>query len=174
MCAEFVDDCLYMLIQPTEASHCLSGWVDRTRFLERKKLNPVPITAGKAECWGVHWTQLEPLNQLPEPDQINFAVLSAKTNITTLPGFELWYGHSAVDGWVVINWRDPRNMPGRSPRYLYLLRGHDDTEVRIRFSDWLSPAFLDAREYLTARCELEQLSLSGQLASLQSRIEGPS
>ncbi len=172
MLADFVDDCLYVLVQPDGPLHSLSGWVDRARFLTRKVPNPVGAYPGQTECWGVHWSRLEPLDRLPEPSQLNFAVLPPVSSVSPHKELDLWYGHSIAEGWVVVNWQDPRNRPGRSPRYLYMLRGQDEAEVRVRFSEWSPPAFLDAEQYLCCGVGSEQSVAARELVSLQSRVEG--
>jgi hypothetical protein len=139
--------------------------------LTRKVPNPVGMSSGQTECWGVHWTHLEPLHQLPEPERVNFAVLPTDSGSKKYR-LDLWYGHSAINGWIVVNWQDVRNKPGRSPRTLYMLRGLDDAEIRVRFSDWSPPEFREAKEYLKS-CEASKQSvLNRDLASLESRIEG--
>ncbi len=172
MYADFVEDCLYVLIQPDGPFHCLSGWVDRTQFLARMTPNPVGWLPGQTECWGVHWKRLEPPDRFPEPGVVNFAVLPGEPGVGTCQPSDFWYGYSAVDGCMVVNWQDSRNKPGRSPRQLYMLRGQDDAEVRVPFNDWSPPMYRDATDYLASCGGTEQTSLYGELVSLQARIEG--
>lgn len=174
MCNQFVDDCVYVLVQPEAGIHFISGWLDRQSFLARKVDNPVTWTSGQTECWGVLWSNLLPLEQMPEPSQINFAVLQERVDQSPKLGLDMWYGFSASDGWVAINWLDRRNRPGKSPRHLYMLRSLDDAEIRVCFNEWSPPRYREAAQYLASKSETERNCLAHELTALQIRIAGAS
>jgi hypothetical protein len=52
-----------------------------------------------------------------------------------------------------------------------MLRGRDDAEIRVRFTDWSPPAFRDAIEYLRSLVEPELSVAARELASLEVRVE---
>ncbi len=166
----YVSDSLYFLVQPCGPRLSLGGWVDRNRFLQRRVENPWGIQPGKTECWGVHWSRLEPPDRLPEPAHVNYAVLPPTTGAAR--DLDLWYGYSAADGWVVVDWDDPRNRPGRPPRQLYMLRCRDDVEVRVPYRSWSPPEYLDAASRLDSLVGAERERGVRELASIQLRLEG--
>jgi hypothetical protein len=174
MCNDFVDDAIYVLVQPKGQFHSVSGWIDRHGFLSRKVEDPVPSNDGQTQCWGVHWQKLSSLEQLPEPKQANFAVLPMRSGAKSETKPELWYGFSEVDGWVVINWLDSRNMLGKSPRYLHMLRIQDDAEVRVSFDEWRLPRYKDARQHISEKHGAECDLLEKEFTALHGRIGVPS
>ena len=79
-----------------------------------------------------------------------------------------WWGFSQHDGWMVLDWNDPRNRPGvESPRRLYLIRCRDWSEVSIRCSDWISPTYLSAQDWIAAHPDLNQTELLERVRALQ-------
>jgi hypothetical protein len=163
-----VDDCIYVLVQPDDGYYVLSGWVNLLGFLNRKVENPF---RSRTPCWGVFWKKLIPIEELPTPTHVNFVVLPAPADTIPPQKSDLWYGFSAREGWLVINWKDPRNQPGKLPRYLHMLRGRDDAGVRIRFDQWSTPHDYDAADYLAAQKEADRERLTQELKALQVRIE---
>lgn len=66
MRAEYVDDCIYVLMHGEHGLYTLLGWTDRAHLLQRGTLNPIPVRPGQRECWGMHWSQLRPSRSLLE------------------------------------------------------------------------------------------------------------
>src|SRR4051794_13917031 len=78
-----------------------------------------------------------------------------------------WWGFSQQQGWVILDWNDPRNRPGvESPRRLYLIRCRDWAETPIRWSEW-SPAYLSAKDWIAARPGLDQKQALETVRALQ-------
>jgi hypothetical protein len=66
MRAEYIDDCLYVLMHGQKGLFTLLGWTDRDHLLSVGELNPIPVRPGQRECWGMHWRQLRPPDSLLE------------------------------------------------------------------------------------------------------------
>jgi hypothetical protein len=64
MLPQYVDDAYYVLLHGQHCRFTLCGWTDRERLIRDGKLNPVPVRPGQRECWGIHWTNLRPLDEL--------------------------------------------------------------------------------------------------------------
>lgn len=65
MRTDHIDDSLYVLMHGQDGLYTLVGWADRQLLLERGRLNPVPVLwPGQRQCWGVHWSQLYPPQDL--------------------------------------------------------------------------------------------------------------
>ncbi len=64
MLADYVDDCLYVLMHGQNGLYHMLGWTDRDGLLSRGQLNPVPLRPGQRECWGIHWQRLNPVSSL--------------------------------------------------------------------------------------------------------------
>lgn len=64
MRVDYIDDALYVLMAGEPFQHRFVGWTDRDRLISNGRLNPVPIQPGQRESWGMHWSQLEPIDEL--------------------------------------------------------------------------------------------------------------
>lgn len=58
MKADYLDDCLYVLMHGANRLYTLVGWTDRPRLLTCGRINPISVFYGRRECWGMHWKQL--------------------------------------------------------------------------------------------------------------------
>jgi hypothetical protein len=65
-----------------------------------------------------------------------------------------WWGYSQKDGWVVMDFADPRNRPPNSTRYL--IRCQDQREVAIAYADWMPPMYISAVDYLRSLGSTEE------------------
>jgi hypothetical protein len=65
-----------------------------------------------------------------------------------------WWGYSQKDGWVVMDFTDPRNRPPSSTRYL--IRCQDQREVAIAYADWMPPTYTSAVDYLRTLTSAEE------------------
>ncbi len=61
---EYIDLAYYVLLVGQPYRYTLVGWTDRQGLLRDGQLNPVPVRAGQRECWGLHWSQLRPVEEL--------------------------------------------------------------------------------------------------------------
>lgn len=66
MRAEYIDDCIYVLMHGQQGLFTLLGWTDRPHLLSAGQLNPIPVRPGQRECWGMHWQRLRPPGSLLE------------------------------------------------------------------------------------------------------------
>ena len=61
---EYIDDAYYILLHGEPCSYEICGWIDRVGLLQNGQRNPVPVSPGQRECWGMHWSQLRPIGEL--------------------------------------------------------------------------------------------------------------
>ena len=66
MRAEYIDDCVYVLMHGQHGLFTLLGWTDRAHLLSTGQLNPIPVRPGQRECWGMHWRRLRTPSSLLE------------------------------------------------------------------------------------------------------------
>lgn len=137
---EYIDDCYYVLVTPEQEYQVIRGWTDQVGFLSDYEENPRRRSDDGCDYWGVHHSRLKPLDDMP--------FFGGACVVTTGPQaaskLDLWWGHSLEHGWIVLNWADRRNRPGRSPRFLHMLRCRDDAEIAVPFGSWSPPEFTDA------------------------------
>jgi hypothetical protein len=138
---EYVDDCYYVLVTPERDYQVIRGWIDKPGFLSAYEENPRRRGDEGCDYWGVHYSRLKPLDEMPFSGGGACAISMATEGNGDL---DLWWGHSLEHGWLVLNWADRRNRPGRSPRTLYMIRCRDDAEIAVPFASWSPPEFRDA------------------------------
>lgn len=61
---EYIDDAIYVLMVGEPFQHQFVGWTNREGLVREGQLNPVPMQPGQRESWGMHWSQLRPLDEL--------------------------------------------------------------------------------------------------------------
>jgi len=75
---DFIDDAYYLLLTRQQGMMQVLGWIDRTEFLARKKIDPVGRSAAQVECWGVLWRDLIGLSRLERSRCTNFLKLDTE------------------------------------------------------------------------------------------------
>lgn len=66
MLTAYIEDSYYLLLHGQPFRYEVLGWADRERVVSHGKLNPIPQSTGQRECWGIHWSQLLPLESLAQ------------------------------------------------------------------------------------------------------------
>lgn len=64
MFPHLLDDSYYVLLCGQEYRFRAAGWMDVVGLRAYGQLNPVPVSEGQCECWGIHWSKLWPLRLL--------------------------------------------------------------------------------------------------------------